>query len=99
LDIGERAVVLIVSDAGAARGSFESERVERTQVFLNQLKRSVRRYAWLNPMPNHRWKGTTAEDIARLVPMFEMSRRGLDAAIDILRGRYVQWEKVYRWMK
>jgi hypothetical protein len=96
--IGEQAVVLIVSDAGAARGSFESERVERTQVFLNQLKRSVRRYTWLNPMPNHRWKGTTAEEIARLAPMFEMSRRGLDAAIDILRGRYVQWERIYPWM-
>lgn len=98
LDIDGRAVVLIVSDAGAARGSFERERVERTQTFLDQLRRSVRRYAWLNPMPSHRWRNTTAEEIARLVPMFEMSRRGLDAAIDILRGRYVQWQKLYPWM-
>jgi uncharacterized protein with von Willebrand factor type A (vWA) domain len=58
----------------------------------------VRRYAWLNPMPNHRWRNTTAEEIARFVPMFEMNRRGLDAAIDILRGRYVQWERLYPWM-
>jgi uncharacterized protein len=98
MTIGEQAVVLIVSDAGAARGSFEKARVERTQAFLNQLKQSVRRYAWLNPMPNHRWRNTTAEEIARLVPMFEMNRTGLDAAIDILRERYVQWEKVYPWM-
>lgn len=96
--IGERAAVLIVSDAGAARGNFDLERVERTRTFIQQLKQSVRRYAWLNPMPNTRWPGTTAGEIARLVPMFEMSRRGLDAAISALQGRYVYWEKMYPWM-
>jgi uncharacterized protein len=94
----ERTVVLIVSDAGAARGYLDSERVERIQSFLQQLKQSVRYYAWLNPMPNHRWSDSTAGQIARLVPMFEMSRSGLDAAISALRGRYVYWEKMYPWM-
>jgi uncharacterized protein with von Willebrand factor type A (vWA) domain len=96
--IGERAAVLIISDAGAARGNFDSERVERTEGFIQQLKQSVRLYAWLNPMPNTRWPGTTAGEIARLVPMFEMNRRGLDAAISALRGRYIYWEKMYPWM-
>jgi len=96
--IAERAVVLIVSDAGAARGNLDSERVERTRTFIQQLKQSVRRYAWLNPMPNTRWPGTTAGKIARFVPMFETSRRGLDAAISVLRGHYVYWEKMYPWM-
>lgn len=96
--IGERAAVLIVSDAGAARGNFDPERLERTRAFVQQLKQFVRRYAWLNPMPNDRWPGTTAGEIARLAPMFEMSRRGLDAAISALQGRYVYWEKMYPWM-
>jgi uncharacterized protein with von Willebrand factor type A (vWA) domain len=96
--IGERAAVLIVSDGGAARGNFDQERVERTRAFIQQLKESVRRYAWLNPMPNTRWAGTTAGEIARLIPMFEMNRRGLDAAISALQGRYVYWEKMYPWM-
>lgn len=96
--IGERATVLIVSDAGAARGNFDPERLEQTRAFVQQLKQSVRRYAWLNPMPNNRWPGTTAGEIARLVPMFEMSRRGLDAAVSALQGRYVYWEKMYPWM-
>jgi uncharacterized protein with von Willebrand factor type A (vWA) domain len=96
--IGERAAVLIVSDAGAARGNFDPERLEQTRAFVQQLKQSVRRYAWLNPMPNDRWSGTTAGEIACLVPMFEMSRRGLDAAISALQGRYVYWEKTYSWM-
>lgn len=96
--IGERAAVLVVSDAGAARGNFDPERVEQTQLFIQQIKGFVRRYAWLNPMPNKRWPGTTAAEIAHLIPMFEMSRHGLDAAISTLRGRYVYWEKMYPWM-
>jgi len=96
--ISERAAVLIVSDAGAARGYFDPERVKRTQDFIKQLKQSVRYHAWLNPMPNTRWLRTTAGEIARFVPMFEMNRRGLDAAISTLRGRYAYWEKTYPWM-
>jgi len=96
--IGERAAVLVVSDAGAARGHFDSERLERTRTFIQQLTQYVRRHAWLNPMPNDRWPGTTAGEIALLVPMFEMSRRGLDAAISALRGLYVYGEKMYPWM-
>jgi uncharacterized protein len=96
--IGERTAVLVVSDAGAARGNLDKERVKRTQEFTQQLRQSVRYYAWLNPMPNSRWPGTTAGEIARLMPMFEMSRGGLDAAISTLQGRYVYWEKMYPWM-
>jgi uncharacterized protein with von Willebrand factor type A (vWA) domain len=96
--IGKRAVLLIISDAGAARGNFDQKRVEQTQAFVQQLKQSVRHYAWLNPMPNNRWPGTTAGEIARFVPMFEISRRGLEAAISTLRGLYVCWEKMYPWM-
>ncbi|VXD16693.1 hypothetical protein [Planktothrix paucivesiculata] len=96
--VDERAGVLIVSDAGAARGNYNPERVEYTQKFIEQLQQSVRYYAWLNPMPNDSWQYTTAGEIARFVPMFEMSRQGLNAAINTLRGRYVYWERPYQWM-
>lgn len=86
--ISQRDAILIISDAGAARGNFDSERVERTRDFLKQLKQYVRRCVWLNPMPNHRWRDTTADQIARLIPMFELNRVGLDMAISTLRGRY-----------
>ncbi len=86
-EIGERAVVMIVSDAGAARGNFDSERVESTKAWIEQLQQSVRYYAWLNPMPSECWRQTTAGEIARFVPMFEMSPQGMNAAINVLRGR------------
>jgi hypothetical protein len=87
-EVGERAVVLIVSDAGAARGNFDGERVKATQKWIEQLQQSVQYVAWLNPMPRESWQHTTAGEIKRFVPMFEMSRQGMNRAISVLRGRY-----------
>ncbi|MDF5725782.1 MAG: hypothetical protein PUP91_36110 [Rhizonema sp. PD37] len=88
-EIGERTAVLIVSDAGAARGNFDQERVDSTKVWIEQLQQSVRYFAWLNPMPSECWRQTTAGEIARFVPMLEMSSQGMKAAISVLRGRYI----------
>ncbi|MBU7587342.1 MAG: hypothetical protein KAF91_31640 [Nostoc sp. TH1S01] len=88
-EIGERGAVLIISDAGAARGHFDQERVDNTKVWIKQLQQSVRYYAWLNPMPSECWRQTTAFEIARFVPMFEMNPQGMNAAISVLRGRYI----------
>ncbi|NEO79327.1 hypothetical protein [Moorena sp. SIO4G3] len=82
-----RVVCLIFSDAGAARGQYSSRRRRRTKFFLKDLKHYVPPIAWLNPFPRHRWESTTAEEIAKLVPMFEVNRQGLYQAIETLRGR------------
>lgn len=97
-EIGERAAVLIISDAGAARGNFDQERIDSTKVWIEQLQKSVRYFAWLNPMPSECWRQTTAGEIARFVPMFEMSPQGMNAAIGVLRGRYVSGEVTYSWL-
>lgn len=80
------ASLLVFSDAGAARGGFNPERLEVTAEFLKQLRQQVRHFAWLNPMPRDHWFGTTADKISQLVPMFELSRQGLYNAIAVLRG-------------
>ena len=82
-----KAVALIFSDAGAARGGENLERIKLTRKFLDKLKQGVRYIVWLNPMPRKRWTGTTAAEIAQLVPMFEVSRQGFLGAINTLRGR------------
>ncbi|MFP5270289.1 hypothetical protein [Coleofasciculus sp.] len=43
----------------------------------------------MNPTPNQWWQNITDGEIARLLPMFEMSRQGMNAAISVLRGRYI----------
>ncbi len=78
--------VLIVSDGGAARGNFDGQRLEDTRSFLTALTACTYLYAWLNPVPPGRWRGTTAEDIAALIPMFSLDRDGLNDAVNILRG-------------
>ena len=90
--------VMVVSDAGAARGHLDRERVKQTGDFIQKLVQHARRFAWINPLPNSRWANSTAGEIARLVPMFDMSRRGLDDSINVLRGRYAYGAKLYPWM-
>ncbi|MBW4500489.1 MAG: VWA domain-containing protein [Scytonema hyalinum WJT4-NPBG1] len=82
--------ILIVSDAGAARGYRKLERIRATTSFLFQLKRYTSLIAWLNPMPEERWIGSSAEIIANLVPMYQMDNNGLSNAIDIVRGQPLQ---------
>lgn len=78
--------VLIISDAGAARGYYDGERVKETKKFLQTLCAYTYLYAWLNPMPKNRWQATTAEDIACMIPMYPLNREGLNDAVSILRG-------------
>lgn len=80
------AGMLIFSDAGAAHGRFCAQRLAQTEVFLTQVRQRVRYVAWLNPMPQSRWAGSTAAAVAEWVPMFELDRQGLDGAIAVLRG-------------
>jgi uncharacterized protein with von Willebrand factor type A (vWA) domain len=78
--------ILIVSDAGAARGDFDGRRAVRTEAFLDRLKKLTPRVAWLNPVPSSRWNLSTAGDISRLAPMFPLTREGLEDAVKVLRG-------------
>ncbi len=78
--------ILIISDAGAARGYYDKMRVVETKAFLQNLNTYTYLYAWLNPMPQNRWLATTAEDIACMVPMFPLDREGLNDTVNILRG-------------
>lgn len=82
-----RAVALIISDGGAARGHKDQDRIEQTRIFLEQLRKSVRYCVWVNPMPEDTWQGTSAAIFEQLIPMYSLSRQGLNAAISVLRGR------------
>jgi uncharacterized protein with von Willebrand factor type A (vWA) domain len=82
------SALLIFSDAGAARGHRDTDRVVRIRRFLNSVSAQWAPCAWLNPMPQRRWRGSAARDIARLpnVCMRELSDDGVVQAIDHLRG-------------
>ena len=79
---------LIISDAGAARGYKQLERIQETSEFLFELQIYIQHIAWLNPMPKERWLGTSAAVISYLVPMFEINANGFRGAINFLQGIY-----------
>lgn len=89
LDRHGASTLLIVSDAGAARGRRDRERISETRQFLDRVSPVWQPVAWVNPLPRRRWKGTSAERIARFpnLSMTELTEDGLVRAIDVLRGQ------------
>ncbi|MDZ7876796.1 MAG: VWA domain-containing protein [Saprospiraceae bacterium] len=68
--------ILIISDGGAARGSFVTERLQAWWRFFNKLKPMAANILWLNPMPKERWAGSTAAYLEKMVAMRAVSDEG-----------------------
>ena len=84
---GQEFAVMIISDAGAARGGYNQDRIDSTNKFLRELSHYTNNIAWLNPMPRNRWKNTSAQAIAESVKMFEADRNGIIRIVKVLRGK------------
>ncbi|MEO0736173.1 MAG: hypothetical protein AAFZ35_05140 [Cyanobacteria bacterium J06649_12] len=83
-----RTMVIIFSDAGAARGTLSNDREMATYDFLDKIKNISRVMIWLNPLPEERWNHSTAERIARFAPMFESTEDGFSRAVDFIRDSW-----------
>lgn len=82
------AGLLVISDAGAARGFLNRSRVTQTRRFLAEANQRTRAIVWINPMPQSRWTGTSAQAVAawpRAV-FLPLDHSSLMRAVDILRG-------------
>jgi uncharacterized protein with von Willebrand factor type A (vWA) domain len=81
--------VLIVSDAGAARGGRNQARFRATARIVVRIQQRTALLAWLNPVPKVRWPGTTAQLIRAIVDnnMYPMDADGFSNAVDVLRGQ------------
>lgn len=79
--------VLIIGDAGAARGHYDSARIQATKEVIDKLEQYTYLYSWLNPVPKARWVHTTAAYIAQLLPMFPLNWEGLNDTANVLRGQ------------
>jgi hypothetical protein len=76
----EHANLIIISDAGAARGHFSEERIQATNEFLEKLPKQGKSTIWLNPMPQQRWKYNSAQAIASNTNMFELELNAIQQA-------------------
>ena len=82
----QHTVVLIFSDAGAARRDYVPRRIRETKDFLKKLKKEVKTIVWLNPLPESAWEETTAEAIkgCQNIQMFSADSKGFQKAIEVL---------------
>lgn len=82
------AGLLVVSDAGSARGYLNRRRALQTAAFLAEAASVFPAIVWINPMPRTRWAGTTAALVAAgsNVSMLPLDAAHLLRAVDILRG-------------
>ena len=85
--VTRETVVLVISDAGAARRQYDLTRLLDSLALVRALRAGSAGVVWLNPVPSQRWNRTTAGQVARHVPMFPFSRPGFYQAVDVLRGR------------
>lgn len=93
-DLAEGTSTVIISDGGAARQRYDATRLLDTVALLKALRTRAVTVMWLNPMPWDAWPCTTAADVRRYIPMYPLTRQGLDRAIDGLRGRPASVERL-----
>ena len=89
-DLEKMQTALIFSDAGGSGHSLNKRRLAKTEDFLDALKKVSGQVLWMNPVERKRWKNTTAEEIEKLIPMYEFSDAEFKKAIQFLkknRGR------------
>ncbi len=84
----QRTCLIILSDAGAARMRWNADRISVTKEFLEDMGHSLHRMVWMNPMPDTRWQGTSAQAIHEAVRMFPCDRVGMENAIHLLRRAF-----------
>ncbi|HKK76044.1 MAG TPA: hypothetical protein VJ953_13280 [Saprospiraceae bacterium] len=81
-----RSSVLVFSDAGAARGMLNWDRVSETLAFIKLI--NAPHFVWVNPIPRKRWEHSSAELIAlKTGLMFSSNPLEFRNAIKQLRGK------------
>jgi len=84
----EGAALLVISDAGSARGLLNRRRAAQTAEFLGVAAAARTRLVWVNPMPQARWAGTSAALIGAdpRLTMLPLGAAEMLRAVDLLRG-------------
>ncbi len=62
-----RTIAVILSDAGAATGTYSQELIQGIWKFLHKLSPCVRQLIWLNPLPSKRWRHNSAWEIHKIL--------------------------------
>ena len=81
----QQTVVILVTDGGAARQSWNTRRILRSQRLSRRLRKDGFHQLWLNPMAEQFWENNSARKIASIVPqMFCMDGPGTRKTVQYL---------------
>lgn len=83
----DKFTVIVLSDAGAARGSSNPTRIRIIRTFIQQVRSRGHSMIWLNPFPEERWSTSSAEYIAYFVDMLAISLKGLKSLPELLKRK------------
>jgi uncharacterized protein with von Willebrand factor type A (vWA) domain len=83
-DYATNSVVIIISDAGAAKNTLSTVRLLNTLVFWRVIKNFAKHILWFNPCPRQKWRYSTAEQIKKYLPMFVLDDQEFNDAIQSL---------------
>ncbi|MEM6284927.1 MAG: hypothetical protein AAF787_22240, partial [Chloroflexota bacterium] len=84
--------ILIVSDANTFL-TVSEENYDRTFTdFLKVVHDISTHIAWVNPMPPERWSKESMVGILEYARMYPYTRQGMEAAVDVMRGRIPLYE-------
>ncbi len=86
-ELTKGTATVVISDAGAARQRLNTLRLLDTVAFLKTLHSKVGTVTWLNPVRPDNWLHSTAGQVARYIPMYDLTKEGLNHTVDTLRGR------------
>ena len=75
--INKKTIIVIISDAGAARGKLDMDRAQDTKLFLDGVKKKTNGVFWLNPVQEDRWGYSSALYISTMLPMLELNENGM----------------------
>lgn len=82
---GHKVAVLIFSDAGAARGSMNTDRIDETRLFLDKIRQGSSTTLWFNPLPLDRWLYSSADYISYYVNMLEVNLESMKSLPGLLK--------------
>ena len=75
--LNKQSIIIIMSDAGAAKGARNDSLVIDIIRFLESIKGRTNRILWLNPVPRKRWSGTPAFFLPLHVKAIELTKDGI----------------------
>jgi uncharacterized protein with von Willebrand factor type A (vWA) domain len=78
--------IFVLSDGGGINGTLDFGHLSVMQSLCKRLKANFSQVIWFNPLPEERWKNTTADILAQEILCLPIDQKGIERAVRFLKG-------------